>query len=72
MSKYIKIYEQLCPFDPISNTDSRRPSIIAEMRAVHRAKTVEDAIKLVDWWSWGSRGEMVRWVKRARKLMGVK
>ena len=72
MSKYIAVYEKLFPDDPIAMNDPRRHDIIGEMRAVHRAKTVEDATRAVNWWFWSDRDDMVRWVKRARKLMGVK
>jgi hypothetical protein len=50
MSKYIRLYEALCPDDPISKEDPRRHSIIAEMRAVVTAKTAEDAAWAVEWW----------------------
>lgn len=50
MSKYISVYEKLCPDDPIAIEDPRRPVIISEMRAIHKAKTPEDAAKIIAWW----------------------
>ena len=50
MSKYISVYEALCPADKISRDDPRRPAIIAEMRAIHRAQTAAQAAKVIVWW----------------------
>ncbi|MCR4297552.1 MAG: hypothetical protein NUV75_02180 [Gallionella sp.] len=69
MSKYIAIYEQLFPTDPISKSDPRRPEIIAEMKAIHRAKTDKEAAAVIDWWPWDSPGDCMRCVKRARRMM---
>ena len=72
-SKYIKIYEQLCPNDLITIDDYRRDVIIAEMRAIHRAKTVEEAARIIEWWGWDYNVmDSRKWVRKARKLMGVK
>ncbi len=51
MSKYISTYEALCPRDRISPSDPRRPAIIAEMRAIHRAKTAAQAAAVIAWWA---------------------
>lgn len=72
MSKYLAVYERLCPSDPIAKDDSRRAAIIAEMAAIKRANTAKEAAAVIEWWGWNSPGDCTRWVNRARKLMGVK
>jgi len=49
--KYISIYEKLCPDDRISSDDPRREEIVAEMQAVHHAKTNKAASKVIEWWN---------------------
>ena len=72
MSKYIKIYENLCPGDQVGDYDSRRSAIMAEMRAIRRAASVADAAKIIEWWGWNDDvRDSRRWVRKARKLMGV-
>lgn len=72
MSKYIRIYEALCPGDHIGRDDPRRGAVIAEMRAIHQAKTEDAAVAVIDWWNaWPNQqhktaGEFVR---AARKMM---
>lgn len=50
MSKFLKAYQQLCPDDALCADDPRRSAIIAEMQAVHRAKTERAAVAIIDWW----------------------
>lgn len=50
MSKYIHIYEVLCPDDQIDRDDPRRGAIMAEMRAIHKAKTEAEAEAVIAWW----------------------
>jgi len=52
---------------------TRRPAIIEEMRQVVRAKTLDDAVKAVEWWLGGGakeaeRAELRRQVKRVRAI----
>ena len=68
MSKYQKIYETLVPTDQLAKNDPRRPGIIAEMRAVCRAKTPALAAQIIDWWGWDSVRERNTFVRRAREL----
>lgn len=77
MSKYIKIYEQLCPDDPIAKDDPRRSAIINEMQQVCTAKTDERASRYIEWWSvWrndrakGKPDALMDFVRKARKLYG--
>lgn len=51
MSKYVRIYETLCPDDLLSKDDPRRPVIIEELKAVVRAKTDADAVSVIAWWN---------------------
>lgn len=72
MSKYIATYEALCPDDQIDRDDPRRGLIMAEMRAIHRAKTDADAVAVVAWWSaWPNQYHLsaVEFVRDARKMM---
>lgn len=49
-SKYIHVYESLCPDDHIADNDPRRDDIIAEMRAIERAGTYAEAVEVIEWW----------------------
>ena len=69
MNKYIKVYETICPDDIIADDDTRRDEIIAEMKAIEKAKSTKEAAKIIAWWCWDSPGDCTRWVTRARKLM---
>lgn len=72
MSKYLKIYEALCPDDPISDDDPRLPGILAEMRDIHCAPTEEDAIKVIEWWqAWPNSWHLIpeEFVRDARAMM---
>ena len=69
MSKYIKVYETLFPFDPVAKTDSRCDAIIADMRAIEKAKTEKKAAAIVKLWWWESPGELKRFIRDARKMM---
>jgi hypothetical protein len=72
MSKYIAIYEKLCPDDPIAKDDPRRKEIIAEMRGIHRAKSVAEAANVIEWWFVAyidQRKIAMAYVRKARKLM---
>ena len=60
MSKFIQLYETLCPDDPIMRDDPRRPAIIAEMRHVCTAKTEADAVKAVEYSRRAADQAMVR------------
>lgn len=69
MSKYLKLYERMCPNDPIGIDDPRRDAIIAEMQAVIRAATNREAANEIEWWSaWSSDQALIAWVIRARKI----
>ena len=50
MSKYLRIYETLCPSDRITSDDPRRGAITTEMRAVCNAATDADAARVIEWW----------------------
>lgn len=72
MSKYIRIYETLCPDDKIARDDPRRAAIIGEMRAIHRAKTDDEAVAVVAWWhAWPNPQHQaaIEFVQAARKMM---
>lgn len=72
MSKYIRIYETLCPDDKIVRDDPRRNAIMAEMRAIHRAKTSDDAVAVVAWWNaWPNPQHQTanEFVRAARMMM---
>lgn len=74
MSKYIRTYETLCPADKISSDDPRRDQIIAEMRAVHRAKTDEAAAEAIAWWGeWPNprHATALEFVQEARKRLSL-
>jgi len=71
MSKFIRLYEALCPDDPIMRDDPRRPDIIAEMRHVCTAKTEAEAVKAVEWWnSWPNQefATSLDFVRKAREM----
>ena len=68
MSKYIAIYNKLCPDDPIAKDDPRRSEIIAEIRAVILADSIEKAIDVIEWWMIPHERKFVIAVRReARK-----
>ena len=72
MSKYIAIYQALCPDDPISDDDPRRPAILAEMRAIHQAASDEAAVEVIEWWqAWPNPQHQtpLDFVREARLLM---
>lgn len=72
MSKYTRIYEKLCPDDPIADEDPRRPVIMAEMRAIHQAATEADAVAVIEWWqAWPNpqHRTALEFVQEARQLM---
>jgi hypothetical protein len=74
MSKYIRIYESLCPPDRISMDDPRRADIIAEMQAIRRAGTDAEASKVIAWWDvWpNERHETADdFCREARSMMAV-
>jgi hypothetical protein len=72
MSKYIRIYEMLCPDDQITRDDPRRGAIMAEMRAIHKAKTDDEAAAVIAWWNvWPNPQHQtaLEFVQAARKMM---
>ena len=72
MSKYIRIYETLCPDDWIDRDDPRRGAIMAEMRAIHRAKTEDEAVAVIYWWNaWPNPQHQTatEFVRAARQMM---
>lgn len=69
MSKYINVYETVFPEDTIAMDDPRRGSIINEMRRIHRAKTLDDAKKVIAWWFWATPEQHTNTVKRIRRLV---
>ena len=66
--KALRVYERLFPSDIIFDDDPRRPEIIQEMLIVCRSKTIENALKGVSYWGWGSEEEMIQTVKKLRKV----
>lgn len=71
-SKYIRIYEMLCPDDPIRDDDPRRGAIMAEMRAIRHAKTEHEAATFIEWWqAWPNPRHQtaLEFVREARSLM---
>ena len=71
-SKYIRIYEKLCPDDPIHDDDPRRGAIMAEMRSIHHAKTEQEAVAVIEWWqAWPNpqHQTVLELVREARSLM---
>lgn len=72
MNKYLKIYEILCPDDPIFEDDPRRPAIIAEMHDIHRAASEAEAVKVIEWWrAWPNPQHLTpqEFVQDARAMM---
>lgn len=72
MSKYIRIYETLCPDDQISRDDPRRDAIMNEMRAIHKSKTEDAAVAVITWWNaWPNQQHQtaLEFVQAARKMM---
>jgi len=72
MSKYIRIYEALCPDDKICMDDPRRGAIIHEMRTIHHAKSNKEAIAVIAWWeAWPNpqHTTALDFVRAARKMM---
>ncbi|EKD98918.1 MAG: hypothetical protein ACD_23C00214G0001 [uncultured bacterium] len=73
MNKYLKAYEHLCPDDALCDVDPRRGAIIAEMKAVHRAKTEREAAAIIEWWdAWPNpqHRNANEFVRAAWKIMG--
>ena len=73
MNKYLKAYETLCPGDILCLDDPRRPAIKAEMKAIHKARTVRDAASIINWWNvWPNEqhSSSYEFVLEAWKLMG--
>jgi len=69
MSKYIKLYERMCPNDPVLKDDPRLEDIIAEMRAVVSAPTNRDAANVIEWWdAWGNDQALIAFVMKARRI----
>ena len=64
----IAAYEHACPDDPINDRDDRRDAIIAEVRAVILAKTMNDAAGIIEWWYNGQWDQTVRARGVARKI----
>jgi hypothetical protein len=57
MSKYIAIYNKLCPDDHITKDDPRRKSIMSEMRAIATASSIAEAVYVIYWWDcWTNTG----------------
>jgi len=74
MSKYLRIYETLCPDDPIDEEDPRRRAILAEMREIHRAPTEAAAVVIIEWWQvWPNPQHQtpLEFVQEARRLMAL-
>ena len=72
MSKYIRIYETLCPDDKIARDDPRRDAIMDEMRAIHKAKSEDDAVSVIAWWNaWPNpqHQTVIEFVQAAREMM---
>jgi hypothetical protein len=72
MSKYIGIYELLCPDEHVAKDDPRRGAIIAEMRAIEKAPTAKEAAQVIEWWdTWPNplHRSALQFARQARKLM---
>jgi hypothetical protein len=69
-SKYLLAYERLCPTDKLTEDDPRKADIIAEMKAVAKAKTNREAADIIRWWGWDNDQQLTSFVYRARKLIG--
>lgn len=57
--KLIKLYEKLCPGDNVCDDDPRLESIALELLEISKAKTIEDAMKVIEWWY--NPEEWTRW-----------
>lgn len=68
----LRVYEQLCPNDPIDSTDPRRAAIIAEMDVIldprRSAKLI--APMIYRWWGkpFTSVTDAELWVLKAREV----
>lgn len=71
MSKYITVYEKLCPLDCVDKDDPRRQSIMAEMKAIEKAKTEVAAAEVVQWWGWPTPEypDATAFVRAARQML---
>ena len=72
MSKYIRIYETLCPDDPIPREGPRYDAIMDEMRSIHKAKTGDNAASVIAWWNaWPNPQHQtaIEFVQSSRKMM---
>jgi len=67
VSKYIDIYNKLCPDDPIAKDDPRRRDIINEIRSIARAKNVQEATLSIEWWGWAKKNAARDFVIAARR-----
>ncbi|MEM4203017.1 MAG: hypothetical protein QXS54_03000 [Candidatus Methanomethylicaceae archaeon] len=69
MSKYIKLYQLMCPLDEVTKDDPRRAAIIAEMRYITNPKrSIEDAANYIRCWGgWSEKDSPEEFVKRARE-----
>ena len=70
MSKYLEIYETLCPDDPIEPDDPRRGPILAEMRAIVHAPDEAAVLEAIRGWGWPNpQGHAAHeFVREARRL----
>lgn len=67
-SKYIRLYEALCPEDLLKDYDPRISAIIAEMKAVVGTDDIAVAAKAIDWYGWNSSLERNNFIRRAWKI----
>ena len=49
-NRLIKVYERLCPNDFVTQDDPRRSLIAAEVLDVGLAPSLNDALKVIEWW----------------------
>lgn len=66
-SKYLWLYESLCPGD-LEDYDPRSSVIIAEMKAVVSTTDIAVAAKAIDWYGWNSSLERNNFIRRAWKV----
>jgi len=67
----IEVYNRVFPGDATDETDFEAEEIANEMRAVKAAATIEDAMKVIEWyggWDIKPEGSLRRAVNRIRKF----
>lgn len=71
-NRFQKVYEILCPEDVLEYDDPRRPAIIAEMKDVACAASIDEAVKVIAWWNvWPNAAHETpeQFVKDVRRLL---